>query len=333
MRYKKEIYKKAKKILYERRKDAQDSLEFRRKSLYKIAPEAKEFEKELANTSINVARAVLKGANTANELKILKENNLKIRDRLENVLKKFNLPKDYLKIKYTCEKCNDTGFISGTLCECIKKIMKKEVYDELNKLSPLKLSTFKTFSLSYYSNSPIHEGEQSPREIMTFIYEFCIKYAREFNKNSQNLIMRGGTGLGKTHLSLAIANTVIENGFGVIYISAPNMVSKLEKEKFGSSETLTGSEEYFINCDLLIIDDLGTEFSTQFSNSTIYNIVNSRILMSKPTIISTNLSIKELEKNYTERMVSRIIGENVRLEFIGEDIRQKKRLKNLENCH
>lgn len=325
---KKEIYRKADNILYERRKKAQSDLEFRKELLYKRVPRVRDLEKEIASASIKVARAVLKGANVAEEIEALKISNLEKQRELKQILKDNDYPQDYLDIRFICEKCKDAGFIDGIMCECMKKIMRKEIYDDLNKLSPLKLSTFQTFSLDYYSDLPIREGEKSPREIMTFIYEFCIKYANEFSKNSQSLLMRGKTGLGKTHLSLAIANTTIENGFGVIYISAPNMISKLEKERFNSSETFADSEEYFINCDLLIIDDLGTEFSTQFSNSMIYNIVNSRILMAKPTIISSNLSIKELEKRYTERMVSRLIGENLRLEFVGEDIRQKKRLEN-----
>ena len=207
----------------------------------------------------------------------------------------------------------------------MKNLIKKQIYEDLNKLSPLSLSTFNTFSLDYYSDFSIREGEQSPRERMNIIYRYCINYANNFSKNSKSIIMRGGTGLGKTHLSLAIANTVISNGFGVIYVSAPNMISHLEKERFRDAEIFAGSEEHFVDCDLLIIDDLGSEFSTQFSSAAMYNIVNSRILMSKPTIINTNLSIKEIEKIYTERMVSRIIGGNVRLEFIGEDIRQQKR--------
>ena len=327
MRYTKEMYKKAEKKLYEMRKTAQNDLEFKRDILYKRVPRVKEIEKELASTSIKAARAVISGADTINELRKLKTNNLNLQEELKKILEELNLPQDYLEVKHKCQKCKDEGFVAGVMCECMKNIIKKEIYNELNKLSPLSLSTFGTFSLDYYSNLPQKAGEQSPRERMEIIYGFCIKYAGEFSKKSQNLLMKGRTGLGKTHLSLAIANEVIEKGFGVIYISAPNMVAKLEKEKFNNAGALGGSEEHFINCDLLIIDDLGTEFSTQFSNSMVYNIVNSRILMAKPTIISTNLSIKELEKLYTERMVSRIIGGNVRLEFLGEDIRQKKRFK------
>ena len=206
----------------------------------------------------------------------------------------------------------------------MKKMMKKEVYNELNKMSPLELSSFENFSLDFYSDTPQPKSELTPKKRMAKILEFCKKYASQFKKNSPSLLMTGSTGLGKTHLSLAIAKEVIEKGFGVIYGSAQNIISKMEKEKFrGYQNSSDETERHYIDCDLLIIDDLGTEYLTSFSSAAIYNIVNSRIMMNKPTIISTNLSMKELEKNYSQRMVSRIIGNNIRLEFLGSDIRQK----------
>ena len=326
MRYKKEIYEKAEKELYQSRKKAKENLELRKLFLYKRFPQVKELEKELALTAVKAAKAVVRGANAVDELKRLKIRNLELQGKIKEIVRKCGFSDDYLDIKYKCDKCGDQGFVDGIMCDCMKKLIKKHIYDELNKLSPLSLSTFDTFSLNYYSDIPIRNGEQSPRERMDIIYRFCVNYADNFSANSKSVIMRGGTGLGKTHLSLAIANTVINNGFNVIYISAPNLVSYMEKNRFKEMEASDGIREHVIDCDLLIIDDLGSEFSTQFSNATIYNIVNSRILMLKPTIISTNLSIKEIEKMYTERMVSRIIGDNIRLEFIGDDIRQKKRL-------
>ena len=140
-------------------------------------------------------------------------------------------------------------------------------------------------------------------------------------------MLTGGTGLGKTHLSLSIAREVINKGFGVIYGSAQNIVSKMENEKFRNYQSSDESERHYIDCDLLIVDDLGTEYTTAFSSAAIYNIINSRIMMSKPTIISTNLTMKDMEKSYTYRMVSRVIGNNIRLEFLGSDIRQKMMMK------
>lgn len=327
MRYSKEIYDKAEKKLYDIRQKAQEDLEFRRSVLYKRCPRASQIEKQLASTAIRAAKTVLRGGDITRELSSLKDNNLKLQDELKEILNQYGFQEDYLEVKRKCDKCRDEGFIDGKMCDCMEKILRQEAYNELNKLSPLSLSTFDTFSLDYYSDIPDHEGGKSPRDIMSAIYRVCLDYANNFSSASRNIVMRGGAGLGKTHLSLAIANTVIKKGFGVIYISTPNMVSRLEKERFKDNSSESSSEEYFINCDLLIIDDLGTEFSTQFSNSAIYNIINSRIMMAKPTIINTNLSIKELEKNYTERMSSRIKGSAVVLEFTGSDIRQQKMMK------
>ena len=247
-----------------------------------------------------------------------------MRERLTQILKSVNLPEDYLELNYRCKKCSDEGYVDGIMCDCMKKMMKKEVYNELNKMSPLELSSFENFSLDFYSDTPQPNSELTPKKRMAKILEFCKKYASQFKKNSPSLLMTGSTGLGKTHLSLAIAKEVIEKGFGVIYGSAQNIISKMEKEKFrGYQNSSDETERHYIDCDLLIIDDLGTEYLTSFSSAAIYNIVNSRIMMNKPTIISTNLSMKELEKNYSQRMVSRIIGNNIRLEFLGSDIRQK----------
>ncbi len=324
MKYNKEIYDKAESQLYEFRKKSQEDLEFRKSVLYRRVPEAREIEKELAFTALKVAKAVVCGANVSEEVQHLRERNFKLQERLKEIIANFNFPENYLELHHRCNECKDKGFIDGKMCECMKNLMKKQVYNDVNKLSPLSLSTFETFSLDYYSDIRYEENMPSPREHMNAIFRACVDYADNFSLKSRSILMKGGTGLGKTHLSLAIANTVINNGFAVIYVSAPNMVSCLEKERFKNLEVYSGSEQHFINCDLLIIDDLGSEFLTQFSNSAIYNIVNSRILSSKPTIISTNLDIAEIANNYTERMASRILGESAIYEFYGEDIRQKK---------
>ena len=324
MGYSKEIYDKVQKELYDIKMEAVDELNRKKDILYNRFPEAAEIEKQLSATAIKAARAVISGANSKEELLKLRQTTKNLRERLTHILKSVNLPEDYLELNYRCKKCSDEGYIDGIMCDCMKKMMKKEVYNELNKMSPLELSSFENFSLDFYSDTPQPNSELTPKKRMAKILEFCKKYASQFKKNSPSLLMTGSTGLGKTHLSLAIAKEVIEKGFGVIYGSAQNIISKVEKEKFrGYQNSSDETERHYIDCDLLIIDDLGTEYLTSFSSAAIYNIVNSRIMMNKPTIISTNLSMKELEKNYSQRMVSRIIGNNIRLEFLGSDIRQK----------
>ena len=329
MAYSREIFEEVQNKLYKKRMSAFEELKFKKEVFYRRFPRAKEIEKELSLTAIEASKAVLGGGSAMSEIKKLKEKNKVLNDELCEILKDAGLPKDHLEIKYSCEKCSDEGFIDGRMCSCMKDMLKKESYNRLNKMSPLELSSFDNFSLDYYlKTSP--EGKHSPHKRMSLIYNFCRKYAGGFKKNSPNLLFTGRTGLGKTHLSLAIAREVIDKGFAVIYGSSQSMVSKMERERFQNYSENGESEKHFINCDLLIIDDLGTEFMSPFSVAAIYNIINSRIMMNKATIISTNLTMRELEKNYTERLVSRMIGNNIRLEFLGEDIRQKK-LKELIN--
>ena len=321
--YSREIYDEVQQKLYRIRNKAWDELTRRKEFFYKRFPEAANIERELSATSVEAAKAVLSGSNSSVELVKLREKNKNLKQRLSSILQRVNLPEDYLEIKYNCPECEDEGFIDGIMCKCMKNMLKLEAYNKLNELSPLETSSFDNFSVDYYADAPMHDGEQSPRERMTLIFNFCKKYAENFKKNSPSLLMTGNTGLGKTHLSLAIAREAINKGFGVIYTSTQNMISNMEKEKFRGYAASNESEKHYADCDLLIIDDLGTEYATPFSSAAVYNVINSRIMRGKPTIISTNLSMRELEKYYTQRMVSRIIGNNIRLEFLGSDVRQK----------
>lgn len=327
MGYSQEIFEEVQKKLYKKRNEAWEELERKKEILYRRFPMAEKIEKELSSTALQSARAVIAGNNSKTELIKLREKNKLLREKLKEILLSVDLPEDYLEINYSCKKCSDEGFVDGIMCECMKDMLKKESYARLNSMSPLELSSFENFSLDYYSDVSPVKSEQSPRKRMSLILDFCKKYAENFNVHSPGLLLTGGTGLGKTHLSLSIAREVINKGFGVIYGSAQNIVSKMENEKFKNYQNGEESERHYIDCDLLIIDDLGTEYSTAFSSAAIYNIINSRIMMNKPTIISTNLSMKEMEKSYTYRTVSRIIGNNIRLEFLGSDIRQKMMMK------
>jgi DNA replication protein DnaC len=324
MPYSREVIEAANRQLALRRQKAQRERDIRRDALYAKFPRAEQIERQLSSTALHAARAVLKGGAVANELNKLREVNLALQRELTGILQQAGLAPDALDVRYACPLCNDEGYVDGKLCDCLKQLLRDEAYSRLNRLSPLSLSTFAAFSLDYYSMAPIREGGPSPRRRMGDILRFCQDYAANFSGRSPSLLMQGATGLGKTHLSLAIAQSVIDKGFGVIYGSTPNIVSQLEKERFGGRDSETESERYLQECDLLILDDLGTEFSTSFSSAAIYNLLNSRIMCSRPTIISTNLSMKELERCYSERLVSRVMGHHIRLEFLGRDVRQQK---------
>lgn len=322
MPYSKDTYLKAESILSERRNKNSSEYEKRRNDFFLAFPRAKEIERLLCTTATAVGRAVLSGENVREQLEKLKKENLALQQELRNIITGAGFSENYLDPIYDCKACKDTGYIDGKMCECLKTLLKTITYEQINALSPLSLSSFDNFSLEYYPEASQTGG--SPREKMSKIFSFCKEYARDFSSDSRSILMQGGTGLGKTHLALAIANEVIAGGYGVIYCSAPSIVQKLESEhfsKYEEEETL----KQLNSCDLLILDDLGTEFSTQFSSSILYNIFNTRISSGKPIIISTNLELDELERQYSARFVSRVMGSCVKMKFVGNDIRFNKK--------
>lgn len=328
MGYGKKINAMAKDILLERRNSAYRKADKEKNLFFSKYPEAEEIERKLQSTSIIAAKAVVSGSNVKEELTKLKEENLTLQNRLEEIYAKAGITGKDLEPRFICNKCKDTGYKNGVMCECYKKLLRETAYNQLNSLSPLSLSTFESFDLSLYPEEAAKDSSVSPRRRMTNIFKFCKEYAENFSLDSPNLLMKGTTGLGKTHLSLAIAREVINKGFGVVYCSAPNILSKIEKEHFSRyNQDEESTEDLLTKCDLLILDDLGTEFSTQFTSATVYNILNTRIMTNKPVIINTNMDISELEKNYTQRFVSRTIGSSIKLDFVGNDIRQIKAMK------
>lgn len=327
MGYSVQVNQKARDKMYQRRINAEKEADMRREEIYARLPRVRELEKEIASGGIRAVRAVLGGQSAGEQLEKLKEENLSMQRELKELLAENGYSENVLEPYYSCEKCGDTGFYENSgrtlMCSCMKALLAECACEELNKYAPLSLSTFESFRLDYYSNQPASNGVV-PRDLMDRILKFCKQYAENFTTSSGSVLMTGATGLGKTHLSLAIANEVIKRGYGVIYVSAPTMVQKLEKE-FRSRSGEESVAETLQSCDLLIIDDLGTEFHTQYSVSQIYNIINSRLLANKPVIISTNMNMAQLEKAYTNRFVSRIFGDAQKLNFIGEDIRIRRR--------
>ncbi len=332
MGYSSGIYDSAKKTMENRRLLAEEELDNRRDRLYRKAPRTQEIERELVHISVSAARSVLSGADKTEKLTELRDKSLSLQSELTGILRSLGLPENYLDPWYQCSDCRDTGYIDGRMCSCMKHLLRQTAYEELNRSSPLSLCGFDSFSVDYYSKDTIAMGGRTVNDYMNGVYRYCRRYADQFDSFSEGLIFMGGTGLGKTHLSLAIAREVIEKGFGVIYVSAPNILSRLETSQFGGrSDDRIEDEQLLQECDLLIIDDLGTEFVTKFTQAAIYNIINTRLNSGKPVIISTNLSTKELENIYGTRMVSRIVGMLRRIDFFGCDIRQLKRTKKAGN--
>lgn len=319
MAYSKETYKKAEQELAERRSRALAEREEHHRIAVAAVPEILETEEKMSSAGLATIKALGMGADDAKEyIRKLSEINLAAQTQRSLLLKNAGFPENWLDVRYSCKKCEDKGFVNGIMCDCFKELLKSLEYEKLCSNLPVNNCRFDNFKLDYY---PDGIGT-SPRQRMESVLNYCKTYATDFSKKSSSLLLYGHTGLGKTHLSLAIAGKVVEAGHGVIYSSAQNLFNKLEKEKFGRSDGNT--EENILGCDLLIIDDLGAEFTTQFTVSALYNIVNSRELEGKPTIISTNLTPEQLLSTYSERIASRILNNYTLLRFDGTDIRQIK---------
>ena len=319
MAYSKETYKKAEQELAQRRSRALAEREDRHRIAVESVPEILETEERMSAAGLATIKALGMGAVDAKEyIRKLSEINLNAQAQRRMFLKKAGFPEDWLDVHYSCPKCEDKGFVNGIMCDCFKDLLKSLEYEKLCSKLPVGSCRFDNFKLDYYPDG----AGTSPRRRMESVLNYCKTYATDFSRRSPSLLLYGKTGLGKTHLSLAVAGKAVESGYGVIYTSAQNLFNKLEKEKFGRSDGNT--EETILDCDLLIIDDLGAEFTTQFTVSTLYNIINSRELEGKPTIISTNLTPEQLTSTYSERIASRILSNFVMLYFDGSDIRQIK---------
>ena len=326
MAYDRETLNRAMVILGERKQNAKLMLEQNQLIIAQSLPEVDKLRREISQTGISLARIVLsKDSDMQSSLENLKNSNLKAQEQMKKLLVKNGLPEDFLQIQYTCSKCKDTGYVDNKKCDCLIKLLSEISAKKLNEQSPLSLCSFDNFSLDYYSTDANEQGI-SPRKVAQNVFNYCQKYAQGFNQNSPSILMIGGTGLGKTHLSLAIANEVLKKGYAVIYGSCQDILRKIEKEHFGRGEQDEQTLELVLNSDLLILDDLGSEYDSSFYTSTVYNIINSRTLAGKSTIISTNLSAKELEGKYQERVTSRLFTLFTVLRFFGKDIRQVKKL-------
>lgn len=331
MAYSREIYDKAYSIIDQRRNYAEKVAQQHMEEIYDAIPQIEDMSRQIRSCSLAAARAVVSGGNTKAELEKLAAISSDLQKQQKELMRQNGYPEDYMDAKYSCPVCRDTSYVEidgkSVYCDCFINLLKECACDEINKLSPLSLSTFDTFDLEYY---PKDAGEGiSPFLQMSRIFKYCERYAKDFSQYSRSILMRGATGLGKTHLSLAIANELLQKGFYVVYVSAPSVLSKLENSHFDFNSK---EEEQILrtlsDCDLLIIDDLGTEFSSQYTKSTVYNIFNNRLLKNKPSIINTNLTIRELESAYSQRFVSRVIDSCDKLDFVGKDIRASRLKKN-----
>ena len=318
MKFSEIIYQRAENELRNRREQAEKLASVRRKEFIVKNPELLDIENEMKNAALEVIRSVGADGKKVDVSQIAKRN-LEAQEAKRSLIKAAGYPEDYLDIPYTCKKCKDSGIFNGKLCDCHLALLQPLSVGELACSPMLARSTFATFDIKYYSDIKDTDLGFSPREYMRGCFEMLKAYAENFTVQSNSFFFSGGTGLGKTHLALAILNRLTQRGFSVYYNSASGIIKQLEKERFGRS--VDSVEEEIEKSDLVIVDDLGAEFATPFAEATVNELVNNAILSGKPMIMISNLSVDELEERYGQRVVSRLNSFEV-VEFIGEDIRQ-----------
>lgn len=303
----------------QRRQSARLEQERRMLEIRDKIPETAEIQKQLRHVCMAVFQAASEDDRQARIAAIRKKTE-EAETMLRQILTANGYPADYLDVHYTCSLCNDSGFTGGKRCTCLEREIGAVAAERLNSNSQLALCSFESFSLEYYRDLP-HEQFAT----MENIFRKCRQYAEDFSPlTAPSLLMMGATGLGKTHLSLAIANVLLHRGHSVIYDSVGSLMHILEQEHFGRSQQNGDTLDTILHCDLLILDDFGTEFDTAFTRSAIYTILNGRMNAGLPVIISTNLSPEEIISVYGERIASRLFSASV-MRFQGRDIRLRRK--------
>ena len=330
MGYDANVLRRATQRLEQGRRERRERVEGLRRDAYARQPKLERLDRQLQQTMAQlVAAALRQGEDPAQAVRAVKEENLAIQQERAVLLGALGLPEDALDDKPACPLCGDTGWQGAKMCRCLRELCAREQIAELSKLLDLGEQSFDTFRMDYYSQTP-WPGGTSPRENMELVYEVCLNYAQKFGRFPiRNLFLTGAPGLGKTFLSACIARTVSEKGHSVVYDTAGNIFAQFEVRKF-QRDSADGQEardetRRYLNCDLLILDDLGSELVTQFTQSALYELVNSRLVGEKHTVISTNLTLEEAARRYPPQIASRLEGEYHALHFFGDDIRLLKK--------
>lgn len=328
MAYDGRIMRRAQQRFEEDRQAREEEFHRRQEGVYDRQPRLRQIDRELRSTmSRLITSALRRGTDPRPAVEVLRDRNLKLQTEREELLRDLGLPVDYLEEKPLCPLCGDTGFCKGGVCRCLRAYYAREQKKELSVLLDLGSQSFDTFSLDWYSDRIDPSYGISPRQNMESVYEVCANYASHFGRHSGNLLLFGDPGLGKTFLSACIAREVSDGGFSVVYDTAAHIFDRFESRKFGREEggAADSDVERILNCDLLILDDLGTEMTTSFVVSALYQILNTRLVTEKATILNTNLNPGEIARRYSAQIASRVEGEYRLLPFFGEDIRQIKK--------
>ena len=302
----------------------------RREEVYQKVPQIRQIEDEISSQAVRCARKLLDGDTNAKEE--LKQHIEDLREQKEVLLSAFGFPADYMEMHYACPECQDTGYVDGRKCRCFKKEEIRLLYSQSNIEEVLLRENFDSFSYEYYDDRVvIPEIQMTVADYMRQVHTWCKEYVENFEKKGGNLIFTGSTGVGKTFLTNCIAKALIDQYQSVIYLSSNDLFDVFSKNKFhyDTEEEMKDMYQYILDCDLLIIDDLGTELPNSFTVSQLFICLNERILRQKSTIISTNLALEDIKSIYSERTFSRISSNYTILRITGDDIRIQKKLLNL----
>lgn len=322
MGYNRANYKRIREEYEHKYLKAREAADERRVEAQATVPGLAELDRELARTGLEIMHVTLTaGEDREAKLAHVREKNELLQAARAELLKSAGYPADYTSVHYECPACADSGFVDGKMCTCMKRALTLAGYESSGIGELLRTQTFERFSLEYYKASPENMA------VMAHNLEVMKRFAAEFSEEKmRNLLLLGPTGLGKTHLSSAAARVIIDRGFDVLYVTAVGMLSDFEYQRFGSGMNGDAGESVsrYYDCDLLIIDDLGTEVINQFTLSCVYNVINIRLTRRKSTVINTNLTQKELRDKYWDRIASRLFGEYYPLTFAGTDVRRAK---------
>lgn len=301
---------------------ARELADERRMQIHAEIPEIFEIDRVLSRTGMDIMAVISRGgADATAQIAELEARNASLIQKREELLAAHGYAKNYTDVQYECERCGDTGYVGTAMCECMKKALAKAGYASSGLGALIGKQTFDNFEYGFYSDA------DGMRARVRMSVDMLRGFADGFDDETyKNFIITGSSGLGKTHLSTAVAQRVIDRGYDVLYVSAVGMMSDFEEKRFGSSTNMSKTNDVsrYYEADLLIIDDLGTEVVNKFTQSYFYEVINSRINARKCTIINTNLSPKEIMELYTERIASRVLGEYQPIRFTGVDIRKQK---------
>ncbi len=333
MAYDAELYREIENEYEAIRRQNEEELKLRRQRVFSQVPQAEAIDAEIKSLGLKLYKIALSGGDVAGKIAILRDGQKKLLKEREMLLLENGFSKDELSERFQCSKCRDTGAVGTSPCDCYRRKLILKAYEQSNLSAQLKDQSFQTFDLSLYSESQ-EAGAYgiSPRMHMEAILNQCKAFVQNFETADKNLFFWGAPGLGKTFLSTCIAKELLKKGYSVIYETAYQTFSMLEELKFKRTEDtdkLKFKADKLYSCDLLILDDLGSEFSTQYTTAALFDIINSRLISGKKTVINSNLPIVEIEKKYTERVASRIVGHYMLLHFIGTDIRLTKSVNDL----